>query len=301
MTVNEAFEIHVTERELRPATLTGYRDQMDRYLRKVRSRAVADLTRQDTRDAAHLADGIDPNIQDATLVISVLDWVLAEFVRIYHGVPAQAAQVIIESLSSREELAPRPQPIHARSETIDTTKAFAQAFADGQRGVVVFKTFNEGGKSPPAAGSQRRCNGPSTRKMRIPRGFAFVWKRFEIMSSAPMVACVMATVPASRLVHARSWRTREDPRMPAILEDADWDTWLGQADATPEQAKAVFENDGKRELENRVREKGAAIKASEIGRAKNATRSAIGILLSDHIDAKKKGVRRIIQHSCNQS
>lgn len=35
----------------------------------------------------------------------------------------------------------RPQPIHARSETIETTKAFAQAFADGQRGIVLMKTF----------------------------------------------------------------------------------------------------------------------------------------------------------------
>ena len=40
------------------------------------------------RDAAHLADGIDPNIQDATLVVSTLDWVLAEFVRLYHTVGA---------------------------------------------------------------------------------------------------------------------------------------------------------------------------------------------------------------------
>lgn len=36
----------------------------------------------------------------------------------------------------------RPQPIHARSETIDTTKAFSQAFQDGQRGVVLVRTFN---------------------------------------------------------------------------------------------------------------------------------------------------------------
>jgi putative SOS response-associated peptidase YedK len=38
----------------------------------------------------------------------------------------------------------RPQLIHARSETIDTTRAFAEAFATDQRGIVVFKTFNEG-------------------------------------------------------------------------------------------------------------------------------------------------------------
>src|ERR1700744_6156669 len=37
----------------------------------------------------------------------------------------------------------RPQPIHARSETIDTVPAFADAFADGQRGIVLARTFNE--------------------------------------------------------------------------------------------------------------------------------------------------------------
>ena len=63
-------------------------------------RVVYDI--RNSRDAAHLADGIDPNLQDATLVISVLDWVLAEFVRIYHGVPASDAQHIVEGLVARK-------------------------------------------------------------------------------------------------------------------------------------------------------------------------------------------------------
>lgn len=50
------------------------------------------------RDAAHLADGIDANLQDATLVVAGLDWVLAEFVRLFHGVPADEAQKIISDL-----------------------------------------------------------------------------------------------------------------------------------------------------------------------------------------------------------
>ena len=53
------------------------------------------------RDAAHLADGIDPNLQDATLVVGVLDWVLAEFVRLYHNVPADEAQAIVSDLVTR--------------------------------------------------------------------------------------------------------------------------------------------------------------------------------------------------------
>lgn len=54
------------------------------------------------RDAAHLGDGIDPNLQDATLVVNNMDWVMAELVRVYHGVAANEAQVAIENLISKE-------------------------------------------------------------------------------------------------------------------------------------------------------------------------------------------------------
>jgi hypothetical protein len=54
------------------------------------------------RDAAHLADGIDANLQDATLVIANMDWVVAELVRLHHGVSATDAQRIIEDLVTRE-------------------------------------------------------------------------------------------------------------------------------------------------------------------------------------------------------
>jgi hypothetical protein len=63
-------------------------------------RVVYDI--RNKRDAAHLGDGIDPNLQDSTLVVSVLDWVLAEFVRLGHGVSANEAQRIVESLVTRQ-------------------------------------------------------------------------------------------------------------------------------------------------------------------------------------------------------
>ena len=37
----------------------------------------------------------------------------------------------------------RPQPIHARAETIDGLPTFAEAFRTGQRGIVVVQSFNE--------------------------------------------------------------------------------------------------------------------------------------------------------------
>jgi hypothetical protein len=63
-------------------------------------RVVYDI--RNNRDAAHLADGIDPNVQDATLVIGILDWVLAELVRLYHNIPPNDAQDAVEDLVTRK-------------------------------------------------------------------------------------------------------------------------------------------------------------------------------------------------------
>jgi hypothetical protein len=62
-------------------------------------RLVYDI--RNKRDAAHLGDGIDPNLQDATLVTSVLDWVLAEFIRLYHNVTADVAQQLVIQIVTR--------------------------------------------------------------------------------------------------------------------------------------------------------------------------------------------------------
>jgi hypothetical protein len=63
-------------------------------------RVVYDI--RNKRDTAHLGDGIDPNVQDATLIVGILDWVLAEFVRLYHAVSPNEAQKIVESLVRRQ-------------------------------------------------------------------------------------------------------------------------------------------------------------------------------------------------------
>ncbi len=57
---------------------------------------------RNSRDAAHLGDGIDPNLQDATLVVGVLDWVMAELVRLHHAVTADETQALIEELVTKE-------------------------------------------------------------------------------------------------------------------------------------------------------------------------------------------------------
>lgn len=56
---------------------------------------------RNSRDAAHLADGIDPNIQDSSLVAAILDWILAEFVRVFHNVDPGEAHELITGLVTR--------------------------------------------------------------------------------------------------------------------------------------------------------------------------------------------------------
>lgn len=125
----------------------------------------------------------------------------------------------------------RPQPIHARSETIETTKAFAQAFADGQRGIVLMKTFNE---APD-------IEGPTIQHTITPGdepavSAAFVWRKFDI-PGVPMrlYACVLVTVPANQLIS-----TLPTDRMPAFLAAENWGKWLGEQPASTEELKGCL-------------------------------------------------------------
>jgi hypothetical protein len=62
-------------------------------------RVIYDI--RNKRDAAHLADGIDPNLQDSSFVSAALDWVLAEFVRLSHGVSPDKAFALVKSITIR--------------------------------------------------------------------------------------------------------------------------------------------------------------------------------------------------------
>jgi putative SOS response-associated peptidase YedK len=123
-----------------------------------------------------------------------------------------------------------PKPIHARAETVDTTKAFASAFRDGQRGIVIVRTFNEAPDVP----------GPTVQHTITPGnegaiGIAFLWRQFDLADLPGMMrACVMVTVPANALI-----ATLPTDRMPAVLAAEDWATWLGET-GTPDDAKACL-------------------------------------------------------------
>lgn len=62
-------------------------------------RVIYDI--RNKRDAAHLADGIDPNLQDASFVSAAMDWVLAELVRIAQGLPPDKALELVKAITIR--------------------------------------------------------------------------------------------------------------------------------------------------------------------------------------------------------
>jgi putative SOS response-associated peptidase YedK len=120
----------------------------------------------------------------------------------------------------------RPRPIHARGETIDSVPAFARAFRDGQRGIVLVESFCEA----PDGGRQHVVTPTG------PIGIAFLWRRFAIAGlPAPLVACVMATAPANALIAGLP-----ADRMPAVLAPEDWAIWLGEIPAPADVVKACL-------------------------------------------------------------
>jgi putative SOS response-associated peptidase YedK len=124
----------------------------------------------------------------------------------------------------------RPQPIHARSETIEITRAFADAFLDGQRGIVLMENFNE---APDIEGpTLQHTISPSDGKA---LAAAFVWRSFDVGAALPLFACCLVTAPANALI-----ATLPADRMPAFLDDRDWDRWLGAKPASVDELKSCL-------------------------------------------------------------
>lgn len=133
----------------------------------------------------------------------------------------------------------RPRPIHARAETVEIKEPFRTPFHDGQRGIVVFRTFNEGEEVVKPSGRTETRQWTIDPQDGRPRGIAFVWRRYVIEGQpAPLLFSVMVTVPANQLIRRTVKAREDDPRMPAILEDAAWASWLGEDRADTATAKA---------------------------------------------------------------
>jgi putative SOS response-associated peptidase YedK len=123
----------------------------------------------------------------------------------------------------------RPDPIHARSETIEEKKTFRDAFLDGQRGIVLVKTFNEA-PDIPGQTIQHTITLDTDKS-----GIAMIWRKFDVGAAVPLFACVMVTAPANKLI-----ATLPTDRMPAILDLADWSKWIGEEPASMDELKGML-------------------------------------------------------------
>lgn len=129
-----------------------------------------------------------------------------------------------------------PQPIHARSETMDELKTFKGPFTSGKRGIVAMRTFNEG-KQVTKSKTEQWTIDPIPAHM---SAAAFIYDSFTFPDlPAPFLACVLVTVPANELIRSLTTEFVEPDRMPALLDEADWKTWLGECGNDPAAAKAA--------------------------------------------------------------
>src|SRR5579862_2159326 len=123
----------------------------------------------------------------------------------------------------------RPKHMHARAETIDQLPTFARAFASS-RGILLTKTRNVGQELP----SGKTVQHTITPRDGQPIAIAVIWERWENRNEGTLLAFVMVTTPPNPLI-----ATVAD-RMSAILQPEDWPLWLGEADGSLEQIKAML-------------------------------------------------------------
>lgn len=58
-------------------------------------------TIRNKRGVGHIAKEVDPNLMDATLVVTCADWIMAELVRLFHNLPIVEAQKIVNNLVTK--------------------------------------------------------------------------------------------------------------------------------------------------------------------------------------------------------
>ncbi len=161
--------------------------------------------------------------------------------RIEVATPMRMARVIALDSSGERQLVPMrwgfdapweraKLVIHARCETIDTKPTFREAFAEGRRGILVCRTFNEGQEI--ATKTRQYVIAPKDGR---PVAIAVLYQRTAPTDgSQPILTFVMATTPNNKLIGTIT------DRMPAVLRSCDWPKWLGEEPATLPEVKAML-------------------------------------------------------------
>jgi putative SOS response-associated peptidase YedK len=119
--------------------------------------------------------------------------------------------------------------IHARAETIDTTKAYAEAF-QYRRGLIVVSEFFESRHVTPSKREPHRI-WPDDAK---PIALACIWERWKQPHEAPLETFAVVTVPANAVI------APVHDRMPAVIAESDWPKWLGETPASLAELKALL-------------------------------------------------------------
>jgi putative SOS response-associated peptidase YedK len=132
--------------------------------------------------------------------------------------------------AGKDDAAPaRPKHMHARGETVDRLPTFASAFASA-RGILMVHTFNEGEELP---------NGKTKQWVITPRdgqpiAIAVICEQWT-NGAEILQTFVQVTTPANALI------SHITDRMPAILPRNAWPMWLGEADASLVDVKALLQ------------------------------------------------------------
>jgi hypothetical protein len=56
---------------------------------------------RNNRGVGHVGGDVDPNHMDATVVVGMCNWIMAEIVRVLHGLSIDAAQALVDQLTER--------------------------------------------------------------------------------------------------------------------------------------------------------------------------------------------------------
>jgi hypothetical protein len=56
---------------------------------------------RNNRGVGHVGGDVDPNLMDATAVVAMSKWVVAELVRVFHAVPTDQAESVVEAIVER--------------------------------------------------------------------------------------------------------------------------------------------------------------------------------------------------------
>lgn len=119
--------------------------------------------------------------------------------------------------------------IHARAESIENTKAYAEAFMQ-RRGLAIVSEFYESRHLTATKREPHRI-WPEDGK---PLALACIWERWRQSHDAPLETFAIVTVPANATI------APVHDRMPAVIAEADWPKWLGESPATLEELKALL-------------------------------------------------------------